>query len=258
VVRRALGSNQYRTRAGADPALVPDGDLMGEMPTPLVRCGEVWGTRCRAWVIAPGYSHGDHGRRQFLLDGFNPDCPPDVLSHLTQHEDFSIAVYALRHANCPAEVAAQRAADAASPQVRAAALEHRGCPPPVLLEATKRCSAIKDRQNYHELQAISGNPNTPTDALWIIASNDGALFATTLVFYKTVEHPNASPAVLMQAMQSATKRGAMAVAVPTLLQHPQCPPEVLLQLAKKAIWRRQAMEHPNMPEEYRALHQAVQ
>lgn len=25
------------------------------------RCGEVWGTGCRAWVQAPDYSHGEHG-----------------------------------------------------------------------------------------------------------------------------------------------------------------------------------------------------
>ena len=60
MVRRAVGSNQYRTRSRLDA--LPGPDLMNQVSvSPSRRCGEVWGTRCRAMVGPPDYSHAAHG-----------------------------------------------------------------------------------------------------------------------------------------------------------------------------------------------------
>jgi hypothetical protein len=53
---RRVGSNQYRTREGADQAPIPDHDLLTQAQ-PTRRCGEVWGHP----VYAPDWTHGKHG-----------------------------------------------------------------------------------------------------------------------------------------------------------------------------------------------------
>jgi hypothetical protein len=64
--RPGLGSNQYRTKWTTKPRNVrcrADGEMHGWWPDgQVMRCGEVWGTKCQAWVGPPGYTHGSHGQ----------------------------------------------------------------------------------------------------------------------------------------------------------------------------------------------------
>lgn len=55
-----MGNNQYRTRRNG--SLATPSDLMAQASQPghPMRCGEVWGTQCRAWVQAPHFRHPGH------------------------------------------------------------------------------------------------------------------------------------------------------------------------------------------------------
>jgi len=65
--RPGLGTNQYRTKWSAQPHKVrcrSNGEMYGWWPDgQVLRCGDVWGTKCQAWVKPPEYTHGNHGRR---------------------------------------------------------------------------------------------------------------------------------------------------------------------------------------------------
>ncbi len=59
-----IGTNQYQVRGTshrADTSISPAVDLMGQAGTPEVRCGQVWGTACKAKVTGPNWRHGSHG-----------------------------------------------------------------------------------------------------------------------------------------------------------------------------------------------------
>jgi len=81
--KQAIGSNQYRQRAGSELATAVV-DLMSQAgPSDRRRCGVIWGTDCRRWVRSPTWSHGDHGingNRQTAAN--NPNCPPGALAQL--------------------------------------------------------------------------------------------------------------------------------------------------------------------------------
>jgi len=64
MARRVVGSNQYKIRrneplAAASNLVIQAAHLDTRVGS-FLRCGEVWGTQCRAWVHAPHFRHGDH------------------------------------------------------------------------------------------------------------------------------------------------------------------------------------------------------
>jgi len=70
MVKRDVGSNQYKTRTGIETTIEQPQDLMaqaGGRPSSRVRCGDVWGTGCRTWVQSPEYRHGNHPANPNLL-----------------------------------------------------------------------------------------------------------------------------------------------------------------------------------------------
>jgi len=95
-----VGSNQYRSHSGTShlPITVPD--LLTQASTASTvrqRCGDVWGTSCRAWVYAPSWSHqnhpGDHRRLRHhphpeqLLELVEPSLlTNDQLVHLLRNQ----------------------------------------------------------------------------------------------------------------------------------------------------------------------------
>jgi len=97
-----VGSNQHRTRWGPDlPA--PDRALGAPPGAPeRLRCGEVWGTRCRAWVDPPDFSHGEHpspeGRAARAQD---PACPPGLLQLLAGDSGWGVRKAARANPQCP-------------------------------------------------------------------------------------------------------------------------------------------------------------
>lgn len=102
--KQAIGSNQYKRRVGS--ALISAaGDLVGHVESPFRRrCGEVWGTDCRAWVYAPTWTHWRHGRMSDRLAAVdNPGCSPEVLVQLAEDEIWLVRVRVAGHPNTPAE-----------------------------------------------------------------------------------------------------------------------------------------------------------
>jgi len=155
MARRLVGSNQYRERRCPDlPA--PDRALaVPEEPPERRRCGEVWGTRCRAWVAPPDWSHGKHpspwarearaqdpasppGLLQLLAEdpyrwvrwavARNPASPPGALQQLAGDPDGIVRAAVACNPVSPPGVLGRLARDPHE-GVRIRAQEHPACPP---------------------------------------------------------------------------------------------------------------------------------
>lgn len=61
-MRVATGSNQYRTRPAGPASTFGDSDLV-DQATQVMRCGEIWGTRCKVRVYPPEYAHANNAMR---------------------------------------------------------------------------------------------------------------------------------------------------------------------------------------------------
>jgi len=99
--RRAVGSNQYCTRAGDDLGTAGCRlDLVAQAGELVwMRCGDMWGTDCRAWVQGPGWRHARHGyaRRDRRAAAWRPSCPPDLLLQLNTDHDEVLQAAVARH-----------------------------------------------------------------------------------------------------------------------------------------------------------------
>jgi len=92
------GTNQYavRGRAKVFPTGTPDIPLVStalanDTNTNRRRCGEVWGTKCQAWVTPPEYTHGKHptrGTRERYV--YRADADPRVLEGLSVIRDYLV------------------------------------------------------------------------------------------------------------------------------------------------------------------------
>jgi len=131
MARRQVGSNQYRERWGSDlPA--PQRDLGPADPPSRMRCGELWGSRCRAWVGPPGWSHGKHptlGMR--CAQVLNPRCSPQALEHLAGDPDPWVRGRVLSRHDCPPGALETLAGDP-DPWVRGRVALRPTCPPQTL------------------------------------------------------------------------------------------------------------------------------
>jgi hypothetical protein len=119
MARRAVGSNQYKTRRGVDVS-ASAGELLGQVAGGIdrqVRCGEVWGTKCKVAVAPPYYSHGNHGAYGNPLKAIrSPNCPPSVLELLVRmavgtepgpNVSWQAACRIAQHPNCTPEILGQ-------------------------------------------------------------------------------------------------------------------------------------------------------
>lgn len=113
--RRAVGSNQYRTRVGLDGVQASGHDLMvlaAQAPERRT-CGDVWGTGCQAVVYPPDFSHGNHGAYGNPLKAIrSPNCPPQVLEMFARATvmdngggmlSWQAACKIIRHTNCSSD-----------------------------------------------------------------------------------------------------------------------------------------------------------
>jgi len=105
-----VGTNQYAVKGRAK--VLPTGTI----DTPPVsmalvsgtdrrRCGEVWGTKCQAWVTPPEYTHGKHptsGTRERYVD--RADADPRVLEELSADKDTLVRSGVARNPNTRPEV----------------------------------------------------------------------------------------------------------------------------------------------------------
>jgi len=154
--RKALGSNQYKIRVASSQIMLADTDLMAQATSQVMgsadqmRCGEVWGTSCRAWVYPPRYSHNTHG-----LDG--------SLTKLANTP------------NCP-EWAQRLLADSADDRVRINLAANPGCIPDLLL------LLANDHTPKVRRTAVS-NPQCPLEGLWLAARSPKSAERRNLVYY---------------------------------------------------------------------------
>jgi len=107
-----VGSNQRRTRWGPQLPAPNRGQAAPEDPPERRRCGEVWGTRCRAWVGPPDYTHGEHpppGARE--AQARDPECPPGMLQLLAEDPNWEVRWRVASNPSCPPGVLAALAGD---------------------------------------------------------------------------------------------------------------------------------------------------
>jgi hypothetical protein len=98
VARIQVGSNQYHTRLITDVPTELGHDLIAQAgvadTAERLRCGEVWGTACRAWVRGPNWSHGSHPASPDVLQSIAcPDRTIDVVgtAQLSKSQLFHLA-----------------------------------------------------------------------------------------------------------------------------------------------------------------------
>lgn len=168
--RRTSGHNQYTCR---NLARVPTAelDLMAQVQKlHHIRCGQVWGTGCRAWVQPPQYSHGTHG----MLTESEPEmpwpttpgpyCPPEVLAQFAASGNVNMRQLAAWHYNCPPGSLAQLAVDPRM-GVRRAVASNIQCPSAVLQQlATDPAWEVR--------VTLAGNAKCPPQVLVHLLADD--------------------------------------------------------------------------------------
>jgi hypothetical protein len=142
------GSSSVDPVPGGGRDRLPLGDLealahesrASRLPEPpqRLRCGQVWGGRCRHWVQAPDWSHDQHPEPYQRLAQSRPDsgAAPWLLVVLAQDPDWRVRAQVARGWLCPPQLLVALAQDP-DQRVRASVVQHPGCPPQVL-EALSR------------------------------------------------------------------------------------------------------------------------
>lgn len=115
MARRRVGSNQYHTIQMYAPVTHPPADLMAQVSGSRRRCGEVWGTRCRAWVREPNFSHGRHGMLgtvEYVLPvAGSSRTEPAVIQALSTSPYWEVRARVARNRACQPEVLLRLAQD---------------------------------------------------------------------------------------------------------------------------------------------------
>ena len=252
MARRVHGSNQYRARLGDD---LPDPcgpDLMAQAAAGVMngrqRCGEVWGTKCQAWVDAPDYSHGTHGLCGDLTQlGFDPNCPPWALPQLVNSDNPAVRAAVAGNPNLDEQMVAAWAQDP-DPSVRAQAVSN----PAAAGRHDLLAEASHDADPVVRLGVLLV-ANVPPEAMAALVQDADAAIQKTAVL-----HPSCTPQLQMLAITSdhsedRSVAGALVMrpdltpdVIRVLVQldgpdytlreeisrHPQCPLDVLEQLAQ--------------------------
>jgi hypothetical protein len=249
MVRRAVGSNQYRTRVSPAGASTDTSLLAQATNEQRRRCGEVWGTQCRVWVTEPDYSHDGHGVHSSGLDahlrsmdevGFR--ALADVLDVLPERTVWAVA----KNRRCPPEVLEQLDKSPIDSQTRVNILSNPRCPTHLLETAVEGVS-------IEFAMAAASNPNTPPQALHQAARyNSRALSAAPEVLGRIVRNPQCPTKTLRMLVKlsywdSAWERR---VWVP-IAQRMDCPPDVLRVLAGRCVHIPSVLVavagHPSLP-----------
>ena len=185
-----------------------------------VRCGQVWGTGCRAWVTAPTWRHTNHGGG-LAGRAWWSRCPAPVLQTLASHFDSNFVLEQVAsHPNCRIDTLLRLV---------------RGTDP-VVHRALLRNARLGSGRVLNEWEAQTATSNPDLD-----------------VMRSLVRNPACPPAVLEQAAHHSDDQVRSYVAI-----HPSCSLEIRALLAGDPdVWvrsRAQAL----LPEEYRALAQVAQ
>ena len=281
MARRAVGSNQYRTRTAPDLPSDAGPNLMQQAQHSDAprKCGEVWGGRCQQWVYPPTYSHSPHGlsglANKMEKAAQDPSCSPlglrllvDYADSRTEHHFRYLAVVAARNPNCPPEMLWRlsnhtlqpaRHAVASSDNapvdlvthmlndadggVRRMALRNPNCPPEKLRQA-----AISS--DPAQRWTVACNPNCPPDLLDRLTQD-----TDMAVIQAAYAHPHCSPK-MMRRFVHLDQNVAQAAAL-GLSRHPDCPADLLPAVARKGGSRAldRLISRPDLPIE--VLHLAA-
>jgi len=263
----SVGSNQYVK----SPGIVLHADLISAVGlSRRIRCGDVWGTQCRAWVKAPKYGHGNHPASKHVIATIkNPNCPVDILISQIGQTNHDIDALILEHTKIPSALLDQYVLvniHATSPPVQYIPGSCNANLNPSVLETLY--TAVKDSvPSQKTVWRFLSNPSCPDSmlldyiqrpisdiALSYLLSN-GTLspqFMRSLwdrydveLFYtrsfganlSLVRHPN----LPVEALEAAARAGLGKYVV----AHPNCPPDILHAIAQYTSDLRQTIaEHP--------------
>lgn len=209
--RHGVGSNQYRIREGG-PQKRPDAShRRGKQ-----RCGDLWGTRCRAWIYPPSWKH---------------DAAP---AHY-QHIDVSAA---------PADTL-RLFSESKDDRIIRAVVASPNCPPDILLAFCDGPAASGSVQQDLFISGL-GNPNYPRHQLahWydqykLSLDPDGPLGA---IF----SNPSCPESVFTEASDRHIDDGLVPL-FSKMARNPNCPPNVMARLATQTSLTSQLLENPNCP-----------
>jgi len=149
-----VGSNQYRERWGPDLPAPDRGLAVPEDPPERRRCGEIWGTGCRAWVGPPDWSHGNHPAKEARWAvAQHPGCPPQALEWLAEDPMAWVRGGVARNPQSPPQLLQLLARDPEW-RVRRAVAGNPACPPQVLR------ALARDRDEQVRVAALA-NPACP-------------------------------------------------------------------------------------------------
>jgi len=238
-MRRSVGSNQYHTRTSDVLDAVMGPDLMMQaaagVPSQQQRCGDVWGTKCRAWVSPPDFTHGQHGLAGNLeLLAQDPDCPSWVLPILAQDDDPGVRCAVAANPQLGINEARRLAADQ-DPEVRAQAVSH-----PVCADAHDVLLAGSLDPDFRVRLATLLVPKLPSDVVASLIQDQEAMVRRAAVL-----HPSCTPAMQIKAVQVDNEQTDVTTC---LMQQPHLHESVLraiLELADGVDYR--VASHPNCP-----------
>lgn len=236
-----MGSNQYRTRSGADAD-----ELAGSASQ---ACGQVWGTSCTHPVHPPTYSHGRHG-----IMGVGPDreaaarcigAPAAALAYLARDHSAEIRKLVAANPSCPPQVLEQLFDDPHEP-VSCSVCFNPSLPPQLAVRLAKRIERLT------HIHALTTNSSAPPAALQSVYANNQ--HADDSVWYGLAYRSDCPPDVLADMARRGPGLRIEAA------RHPRCPSSALVLLSQdeeRAV-RQAAMVNPSFPEEYRQLRRIAQ
>jgi len=239
-----VGTNQYAVRGRAK--VLPTGTVdTPPVSTALVndtdrrRCGEVWGTKCRAWVTPPRYIHGKHpigGVRERYVD--RADADPRVLEWLSADKDLLVRSGVARNPNTRPEVLDTLAQDE-SVWVRSRVARNPYTSPEAL------DMLAQDERGWVRAE-VAENPKTSPEVLRCLAED-----SEYTVRVAVASHLNTSPEVLDDLAEDSEHTVRIAVARnlrtrPTTLRGMVRDPNAMVVEA--------AICNPNTPDEIKAIY----
>lgn len=183
-----MGSNQYRTSPGEDITPISGSNLMGQVATTQrLRCGDVWGTQCRAWVQPPDFIHSSHVPDIQVQTSVarNPNTSPQVLASLSPGATFIVQLALAQNPRCPPSVLTRLGSPSNAVQVLEAVARNHNCPAAILktlaeapwasvryeaarnpglpLDTLLRIISDPDSDLIHVYQAAWDNPSLPEE-----------------------------------------------------------------------------------------------
>lgn len=224
MVRKAVGYNQYRHRFASVVLLKSEQDLVAQAAAQVMgeaaqqRCGDVWGTECRAWVDPPHYSHAGHGLNgslRHLAD--SPTCPPWAMQILVDAHQEAVRINLAANPQCPPDLLERLAGDP-HPLVNRTAVRHPKCP------AAGLWKAARNPKKYDRLQMVANNDACPAEILEYLADDPRAEVRRAVV-----RHPNCPLSALQRLISDKVLGVRLDVAM-----HPRATTEMLAHLLPQA------------------------